>query len=69
MNLSIGREENWGELVRVDPLSHFFLNKLELLGLVDVEPVSLSPTWSNNRSGHAGVHKHLDRFLVHHSLL
>jgi hypothetical protein len=34
------------------------------LGLCDVEPLELVPTWTNFRSGTEGVSKRLDRFLI-----
>jgi len=43
-NFSIGREEIWGDSTWEDSLSQFFLNKLELLGLMDVGQVTLIPT-------------------------
>jgi hypothetical protein len=40
-----------------------------LTGLVDVESVCLSSTWSNNHSGAEGIVKRLDSFLVHRNLI
>jgi len=36
---------------------------------VDIEPVKLSPTWRNFRTGDEEVAKILDRFLVSEALL
>jgi hypothetical protein len=69
LNFTTRREEIWGPLACKDKLAHFFVDKLESTRLVDVEPIKLSLTWSNNRSGEEGVSKRLDRFLVHHKLL
>jgi hypothetical protein len=47
-----------------------FLNeKMEELGWVDVAPIQLCPSKSNNRGREVGVAKRLDRFFVHHELL
>jgi hypothetical protein len=65
LNFSMGRGEIWRDLAREDPLTRYFCDKLELVGLLDVEPSMLYPTWTNNRLGSMTIHKHLDRFLVH----
>jgi hypothetical protein len=31
---------------------------------VDIDPITMGPTWRNNRVGVKGVSKRLDRFLV-----
>lgn len=69
LNLTINKEEIWGDQGREDKLSHFFLNKFETRNLVDVESVSLKPTWYNNQARAKGNHKRLDRFLVKEALL
>jgi hypothetical protein len=69
LKFSMGRGEIWGVLVREDPLSQFFRDKMESMGLVDMESSQLSPTWTNNRSVSVVVHEHIDHFLVHQSLL
>jgi hypothetical protein len=49
---------------RADKQSNFFLSFLENSRLVDIEPVKLSPTWRNFRTGDEEVAKILDHFLV-----
>jgi hypothetical protein len=41
LNFTLSRNEFWGYSARVDPLVGFFLHQLDILGLVDVEPVDL----------------------------
>jgi hypothetical protein len=65
----LNRGEVWGLVARHDCLVNFFLDHFETLGWVDIEPLELNPTWTNNRARGVGVAKHLDRFLVHHALL
>ena len=54
---------------RADKQSGFFLFLLENSRLVDIEPVKLSPTWRNFKTGDEEVGKRLDRFLVYEALL
>jgi hypothetical protein len=34
------------------------------VGLLDIEPSKLTPTWTNHKIGEARIAKNLDRFLV-----
>lgn len=36
---------------------------------MDIDPIKLGLTWSNNREGSEGVSKCLDRFMVRNSLI
>jgi hypothetical protein len=63
------KKRGLGGSARVDQLAEFFSNRFEVGGLVDVEPLKISPTWSNNRSGREGVFKILDIFVVHNMVL
>jgi hypothetical protein len=54
---------------RADKQSRFFSSFLEKARLVDIEPVKLSPTWRNFRTGNEEVEKRLDRFLIFEALL
>jgi hypothetical protein len=38
------------------------------LGIIDIPPIKILPTWRNMRTGDARVAKILDHFLVHESL-
>lgn len=60
LNLTINKDEIRGDRGREDMLSHFFLDKFETRNLVDVESVSLKPTWYNNQAREEGNHKRLD---------
>jgi hypothetical protein len=53
----------------VDPLAKFFITKLELLGLLDIMPTKLSPTWRNIRKGEALVAKWIYLFMILEDLL
>jgi len=69
LNFSLGPSEIWGPQARVDTLTDFFTHKLMDMNLIDVEPISIKPTWRNMRSGESRVAKRLDRFLVADSLV
>jgi hypothetical protein len=69
LNFTMNKREALGGSARVDRIAEFFSNRFDIGGLVDVEPLKSSPTWSNNRSRREGVFKKLDRFVVHNMLL
>ena len=69
LNSSLGFSEIWGAQARVDNLSDFFTLKLVDFGLVDIEPSTLLPTWSNRRVGVDNISKRLDQVLVSTDLL
>jgi hypothetical protein len=69
LNLTLSLREVWGAHPRVDRKSVFFQSFFEKANLVDIEPVKLSPTWRNFRTGDEEVAKRLDRFLVSEALL
>ena len=48
----------------MDPLSDFFTKLLAGLGLIDIAPMALIPTWSNRRIGFDSICKRLDRLLL-----
>jgi exonuclease III len=54
LNFSLGASEVWGPRAAQDPLNNFFLNYLDQVGLVDVEPQKLTPTWCNRWVGLTG---------------
>lgn len=53
----------------LDPPIDYINSKLERVGLVDLEPYDLKPTWFNNSVGDAMVAKNIHRFLLHSQLL
>ena len=53
----------------MDSLSDFFSRQLDVLGLVDLTPSVLLPTWSNRRIGGENICKRLDRPLNSADLL
>jgi len=69
LNFSLGQSEVWGPQARADPQADFFIHKLMDLDLIDIEPISLKPSWRNMRTGENRVAKRLDRFLVADSLV
>ena len=60
LNLTLFEKENSGKLARWDNLSPFFATLFESKELVDVQPLKLTPTWRNNRSGDQTISKRLD---------
>jgi hypothetical protein len=48
LNFTLNRDEIWGISARVDRNIDFFNFFIEDVGLVDVEPISMAPTWQNN---------------------
>ena len=64
LNFSLGLSEIWGVKAQADPLTNFFHNLLESLGIVGINPLESLPAWSNRRVGSEGISKRLDRLLV-----
>jgi len=64
LNLTLSTREVWGVISRLDPLADYFFGLFDAVGLVDVIPKQLGPTWRNGRVGGDGVSKRLDRFLI-----
>jgi len=69
LNLNLNRRHIWGSSVRVDSLVVFFRNLFNQVGVVDMDPINLKPTWSNNRSREMCVSKRIDRFFIHGDFL
>lgn len=69
LNLILSNRERYGLVSQLDQLAPFFSFLFDEAKLLDVDPRSLRPTWSNNRMGEAGVAKILDKFLVPEHLL
>jgi hypothetical protein len=60
LNMIWNRDEMWGTSSREDRLDHYFVDKFELVGWVDIDHIQLQLTWSNNIFGLGGVAKRLD---------
>jgi hypothetical protein len=69
LNFTLSSREICGFTTRIDPLSDYFLNILQDLGLVDLAPSHLFLTWRNGCSGKVGISKCIERFLVDENLL
>jgi exonuclease III len=69
LNITLSLREVWGAHPRADRKRLFFQAFFEKANLVDIEPVKLSPTWQNFRTGEEEVAKRLDLFLVSEALL
>jgi hypothetical protein len=42
LNFSLGRDEIWGSISQVDPLSYFFIQRMEENILLDIERIKLN---------------------------
>jgi hypothetical protein len=69
LNLTLGAGEIWGATTHLDPLSAYFTEFFDKVGLVDVLPDAVMPTWRNGHSGVDSISKRLDRVLVSEDLL
>ena len=50
-------DEVWGPSAREDRLNSYFVDKFELVGWINIEPIQLCPTWSNYKIGLCRVPK------------
>ena len=69
LNLTLSKKENWGILSRKDGMSSYFANLFESKELVDIQPLKLTPTWRNNKSGDHTISKRLYKFLLSENFL
>jgi len=69
LNLTLSSREICGEHARLDLLANYFSSLFTYVGLVDIHPRHLSPTWRNERLGEDGILKRLDRFLYQREFL
>jgi hypothetical protein len=58
LNFSLGTIEVWGPRARADPLTYFFRHFISEVGLSDLTPIKLGPTWRNKRMGEDHIAKH-----------
>jgi hypothetical protein len=56
----------WEISTRIDPLANLSLNKMEEIGLVDVEPYNIFPAWRNEGTSKERVAKRLGIFWILH---
>jgi endonuclease/exonuclease/phosphatase family metal-dependent hydrolase len=63
-NLTMSVGEIWGDSAQPDPLADYFKELFMDVGLVDILPDALAPTWRNGRSGSDNISKRLDRVFV-----
>ena len=69
LNFTLGAHEIWGPKARTYPLAPFFINLLQNLKLIDLDPIKLNPYWTNIRVGEDIIAKRLDRFLLAENIL
>ena len=69
LNLTLYSSEIWGKKASPDPLTQHFLSLFYSVGLVDLVPQYVGPTWRNGRVGEEGVSKRLDHFLISASII
>jgi hypothetical protein len=65
----LSNRERWGPRAKPDPLSKFFKDWMEDVGLINIVPINLILTWTNKRVGQDYIGKRLDHFLVKEDLL
>lgn len=64
LNLTLLAADIWGSYALVDELASFFKELFQSAHMVDILPIKLGATWSNNWSGEGSISKRLDRFLM-----
>lgn len=58
-----------GASAQLDQLVKYFTDERERVGLVNLEPSDLNPTWMNNMVGVLVVSTQIDLFLLHFQLV
>jgi hypothetical protein len=69
LNFTLGACEIWGTIAHRDSLVDIFIQKIEEVGLFDIQPLKYSPTWRNMCTREDKVAKTLDGFLLFEDLL
>eukprot|EP00253_Pinus_taeda_P029007 PITA_29007 len=69
LNFSLGYYESWGHSAQVDSLSDTISTLLEEHQWVDMPPVRIQHTWTNNKSGDHSLARRLDKFLIKEAFL
>jgi hypothetical protein len=54
LNFTISSQDMWGNSSRIDLLAYYFLNIIQAIGLVYIQPNQMTPTWRNKRVGTTG---------------
>ena len=69
LNFALSLVEVLGSSSRLDQLVDYFSNLFQRVDIVDVDPIKLEPTSSNDRGGEVRVCKRIDRFLMNLKLI
>lgn len=69
LNFTLSLEEIWVFSARPDPLAPLLNSFCDRLGLFNVHPAKLEPTWRNNRNFQDSIAKGLDHFIISEALL
>ena len=69
LNFMISAREVWGQNSKLDSLALFLINLFQEACLVDVEQVSMGPTWKKGKGGEAGIPKILDMLFLSKDLV
>jgi len=69
LNFSLGASKLSGQHDALITLTNLFLNFLDQIGLVDIEPQKLPLTWCNRRIGDDMVNKRLEKNLLSEEVL
>ena len=69
LNLTMNAVETWGRRAVLDPLVSHFKCLFDSVGLLDISPNIIGPTWRNGRIGDDGIIKRLDHFLLSSALI
>lgn len=50
LNFNLNRDEVWEYPIRLDPMNEYFKYKIEMVGLIDLDPMKLVPTLRSNET-------------------
>jgi hypothetical protein len=68
LNFRLGSSEILGPVAQLHTLVYLFISRMKEIGLFDIQPIKISPTWKNMCMREERVSKQLDRFLISKSL-
>jgi hypothetical protein len=69
INFTLGTNKIWGSTAQMDNLVEFIIPTLEYVGLLNLQPPKLMPTWRNMGIFGHNISKRLDNFIIYQSLL